>query len=128
MTNRPARDAPGRLEGAPMPRAFRRLTAARALSCACAMSLALVLSACGSSGDSSSSTNSTAASAKPKPGTLQVWLGGILTTSTPGSPFRAWVDDQVTRFKAANPGSDVKITLLPADNDQLAAKVQSAFA
>src|SRR5882672_10298992 len=101
-----------------MLRAFRRLTAGRALACACALAAVLVLAACGSSDKrSSSSTSSTAAaSAKPKPGTLQLWLGGILTTSTPGSPFRAWVDDQVARFKAANAGSDVKITLLPADN------------
>jgi ABC-type glycerol-3-phosphate transport system substrate-binding protein len=112
-----------------MLRPCRRLTPGRALAVACALASVLVLAACGSSTKSSSGAASTAAaSAKPKPGTLQLWLGGILTTSTPGSPFRTWVDEQVTRFKAANPGSDVKITLLPADNDQLAAKVQSAFA
>ena len=38
------------------------------------------------------------------------------------------MNDVITRFKAANPGSDVKITLLPSNNDQLAAQVQAAFA
>jgi raffinose/stachyose/melibiose transport system substrate-binding protein len=109
-----------------MPRAFRPLTAGRALACVCAAASVLVLAGCGGSDKSSPSANGT--SGKPKPGTLELWLGGILTTSTPGSPFRAWVDEQITRFKAANRGSDVKVTLLPADNDQLAAKVQSAFA
>jgi ABC-type glycerol-3-phosphate transport system substrate-binding protein len=106
----------------------RRLTAGRSLLAACALATVLALAACGSSDKSSSSTTTAGASAKPKPATLQLWLGGILTTSTPGSAFRTWVDDQTGRFKAANPGSDVKITLLPADNDQLAAKIQSAFA
>jgi raffinose/stachyose/melibiose transport system substrate-binding protein len=62
------------------------------------------------------------------PATIDLWLGGILTTATPGSPFDTWVQHIITRFKAANPGSDVKITLLPADNGQLAAQVQAAFA
>jgi ABC-type glycerol-3-phosphate transport system substrate-binding protein len=66
--------------------------------------------------------------AKPAPATLEVWLGGILTTATPGSDARKWVDDQVARFKEANPGSDVNISLLPPNNDQLAAQVQAAFA
>jgi raffinose/stachyose/melibiose transport system substrate-binding protein len=69
------------------------------------------------------------ASATPiAPATIDLWLGGILTTATPGSPFDVWVQHIITRFKAANPGSDVKITLLPADNSQLAAQVQAAFA
>jgi ABC-type glycerol-3-phosphate transport system substrate-binding protein len=59
--------------------------------------------------------------------TLQVWLGGILTTSTPGTPFRKWVDAQTKLFKRRNPGVNVQITLLPADNGQLAAKVEAAF-
>jgi raffinose/stachyose/melibiose transport system substrate-binding protein len=109
--------------------AFRRLTAGRALGAACTLASILVLASCGGSDKSSTDTTSAASvSAKPKPATLQLWLGGILTTSTPGSSFRTWVDDQITRFKADNAGSDVNITLLPADNDQLAAKVQSAFA
>ena len=77
---------------------------------------------------SSSSASSAASSAAAKPATLQLWLGGILTTSTPGSPYRKWVDQQIARFQAANRGSKVAITLLPADNGQLAAKVESAFA
>ena len=64
----------------------------------------------------------------PAPATLELWLGGILTTATPGTPYEAWVNNVITRFKAANPGSDVKITLLPSNNDQLAAQVQAAFA
>lgn len=59
--------------------------------------------------------------------TLQVWLGGILTTSTPGTPFRKWVDAQTKLFKRQNPGVNVQVTLLPADNGQLAAKVEAAF-
>ncbi len=66
--------------------------------------------------------------AAPEPATLDVWLGGILTTATPGTPYEAWVNDVVARFKEANPGSDVKINLLPSNNDQLAAQVQAAFA
>ena len=55
-------------------------------------------------------------------------LGGIMTTATPGSTYNTWLQHVITRFKAAVPGSDVKVTLLPADNDQLAAQVQAAFA
>jgi raffinose/stachyose/melibiose transport system substrate-binding protein len=62
------------------------------------------------------------------PSTLNVWLGGILTTATPGSTFRTYVDEQVARFEAAHPGTKVELTLLPANNDQLAAQVQAAFA
>jgi len=62
--------------------------------------VAIVTSACGSS-------TSTPASTGPQPATIQVWLGGVLTTSTAGTPYRTWVDDVITRFKAANPGSDV---------------------
>ena len=62
------------------------------------------------------------------PATIDLWLGGVLTTATPGSPYDNWVQHVITRFKAANPGSDVKVTLLPADNGQLAAQVQAAFA
>lgn len=67
------------------------------------------------------------ASARGKSQTLQVWLGGILTTSTPGTPFRKWVDTQDKLFEKQNPGTKVQITLLPADNGQLAAKVEAAF-
>lgn len=60
--------------------------------------------------------------------TLEVWLGGVLTTATPETSYRKWVDEQVARFKQAHPDVEVNLTLLPANNDQLAAKVQSAFA
>lgn len=59
---------------------------------------------------------------------LEVWLGGILTTATPGTPYRKWMDEQVARFQKAHPDVSVNLTLLPANNDQLAAQVQSAFA
>lgn len=62
------------------------------------------------------------------PATIELWLGGVLTTSTAGTPYRTWVDHVIDRFKAAHPGSDVNVTLLPADNGQLAAQVQAAFA
>lgn len=70
----------------------------------------------------------TPTTAPPTPATIELWLGGILTTATPGSDSRKWVDQQIARFKQAFPGSDVNITLLPANNDQLAAQVQAAFA
>ena len=81
---------------------------------------ALALAACGSS---SAGTGSGAKSTN-----LQVWLGGVLTTSTPGSAYRAWVNNVISRVQAAHPGTTIDVTLLPADNDQLAAKVESAFA
>jgi len=69
----------------------------------------------------------TTASGRGQGQTLQVWLGGILTTSTSGTPFRKWVDTQDKLFEKQNPGVNVQITLLPADNGQLAAKVEAAF-
>jgi raffinose/stachyose/melibiose transport system substrate-binding protein len=105
-----------------------------------AIAAVAVLAACGSSSSGNSSsgsgsppstgTSSAAASssASSQGKTLQLWLGGVLTTSTPGTPYRKWVDQQIARFQAAEPGTKVQITLLPADNDQLAAKVESAFA
>jgi ABC-type glycerol-3-phosphate transport system substrate-binding protein len=54
--------------------------------------------------------------------------GRVLTTSTPGSAYRNWVDNVITRFQSKYPGTKVEVTLLPANNDQLAAKVESAFA
>jgi ABC-type glycerol-3-phosphate transport system substrate-binding protein len=79
------------------------------------------VAACSSSSSSSSSSGA-------KSGTLQLWLGGVLTTSTPGSAYRNWVDNVITRFQSKYPGTKVEVTLLPANNDQLAAKVESAFA
>jgi raffinose/stachyose/melibiose transport system substrate-binding protein len=59
---------------------------------------------------------------------LDLWLGGILTTSTPGTPYRKFVDGLIARFGKQHPGVKVNITLLPPNNEQLAAKVESAFA
>jgi ABC-type glycerol-3-phosphate transport system substrate-binding protein len=87
-----------------------------ALGAACALAVA----GCGSS--------STGSSGGAKSTTLQVWLGGVLTTSTPGSAYRDWVNNVISRVQAAHPGTTIDVTLLPADNDQLAAKVESAFA
>jgi ABC-type glycerol-3-phosphate transport system substrate-binding protein len=83
------------------------------------LTCALILAACGSSSGGGSASGST---------TLQVWLGGTLTTSTPGSAYRSWVNTVISTFKKQHPGDSVNITLLPANNDQLAAKVESAFA
>ncbi|MFI5387240.1 MAG: ABC transporter substrate-binding protein [Fimbriimonadales bacterium] len=51
-----------------------------------------------------------------------------MTTATPGSSYRQWVDAQISRFKARFPGSDVRVTNLSSNNDQLNATVQAAFA
>ena len=102
----------------------------------------LLAAACGSSatspaaettGATSTPGSGTPAGASPTasalaPATINLWLGGIMTTATPGSTYDTWLQHVITRFKAAVPGSDVKVTLLPADNDQLAAQVQAAFA
>jgi raffinose/stachyose/melibiose transport system substrate-binding protein len=92
--------------------------------------IAIVASACssGSTATTSAAPPAQGATTAIPPATIQVWLGGVLTTSTAGTPYRTWVDDVITRFKAANPGSDVQVTLLPADNSQLAAQVEAAFA
>lgn len=60
-------------------------------------------------------------------GTLQVWLGGDLTQATPGSPTRKWLDLEVKRFQAQNPGWSVKYSFLSFDNGQTAAKLTAAF-
>jgi raffinose/stachyose/melibiose transport system substrate-binding protein len=91
----------------------------------------LVLSsgACGGDDDDSSSDSGSSGgeTAKAKPGTLELWVGGNFAGATPGTPYRKWLDSQIDRFKAANKGSDVKITLLSTDNEQVAAKLQAAF-
>ena len=63
----------------------------------------------------------------PTAGELELWVGGNFAGATPGTPYREWLDAQVDRFKAENAGSDVKITLLSTDNEQVAAKLQAAF-
>lgn len=90
---------------------------------ALAVAALIAVSACGGGASPSPSGGG-----KPAPATLEIWLGGILTTATPGTPYETWVNNVIKRFKEANPGSDVKITLLPSNNDQLAAQVQAAFA
>ncbi len=66
-------------------------------------------------------------SARSSGGTLQVWLSGDLTQATPGSPYKKWVDLQVKRFQAQNPGWNVKFTLLTYDPAQESAKLAAAF-
>ena len=89
----------------------------------------LGLAACGGDDDDDSGgdSGSSGQTAKPKPGTLELWVGGNFAGATPGTPYRKWLDSQIDRFKAANKGSDVKITLLSTDNEQVAAKLQAAF-
>jgi raffinose/stachyose/melibiose transport system substrate-binding protein len=90
--------------------------------------LALFVAACGDDDDSDSgSSGSSGETAKAKPGTLDLWVGGNFAGATPGTPYREWLDSQISRFKAENKGSDVKITLLSTDNEQVAAKLQAAF-
>jgi ABC-type glycerol-3-phosphate transport system substrate-binding protein len=64
----------------------------------------------------------------PKPATINLWLAGLFATATPGTPYRQWVNSQVSRFAKAYPGSKVNVTLLPANNDQFSAALEAAFA
>ena len=91
--------------------------------------LALFVAACGGDDEESSpaESDSGGAVAKAKPGTLELWVGGNFAGATPGTPYREWLDSQIDRFKSENKGSDVKITLLSTDNEQVAAKLQAAF-
>jgi raffinose/stachyose/melibiose transport system substrate-binding protein len=116
-------DSSGRLAGR-----LGALACVAALVGACAGAASPTPSAAPSASGGSTSASPAGTPAKPAPATLELWLGGILTTATPGSDSRKWVDQQIDRFKQANPGSNVNITLLPANNDQLAAQVQAAFA
>ena len=100
----------------------RRAATKRGLAVVAAAACVLVLSAWA---NPSSSTSLRSAKA---PTTIQVWLGGTLTTSTPGTTYRVWVNDVISSFQAKYPGTKVDITLLPANNDELAAKVEAAFA
>jgi ABC-type glycerol-3-phosphate transport system substrate-binding protein len=111
-------------------RAVRRRAVRRLAALALATTV-LGLAGCGGSSSPAPSTATSAAPASTKPEAatpLDLWLDGILTTATPGTPYEAWANNVIKRFKDANPGSDVKITLLPSNNDQLAAQVQAAFA
>jgi ABC-type glycerol-3-phosphate transport system substrate-binding protein len=92
------------------------------------LALAALLTAAGCGGGSSSSSSSSSApSGKPKAGAIEIWLAGLFATATPGTPYRQWIDAQTARFEKAYPGSSVKVTLLPANNDQFSAKLQAAF-
>jgi len=92
------------------------------------VSLAL-LAGCGGGDDEQEpgGAGGAAAVATPTPGTLDLWVGGNFAGATPGTPYREWLDAQIERFKGENTGSDVKITLLSTDNEQVAAKLQAAF-
>ena len=88
----------------------------------------LGLAACGGDDDESGSNGGPSGdTAKAKPGTLELWVGGNFAGATPGTPYREWLDSQIDRFKSKNKGSDVNITLLSTDNEQVAAKLQAAF-
>jgi len=96
----------------------------------CSLLLALLLAAvgCGGGGDSNESAGtSSGASATPPAGNIEIWLAGLFATATPGTPYRKWIDAQVSRFEKKFPGSSVKVTLLPANNDQFSARIQAAF-
>lgn len=102
----------------------------RILAALLVIALALFAGACGGDDEESSSDSSSSSggeTAKAKPGTLELWVGGNFAGATPGTPYREWLDSQIDRFKADNQGSDVKITLLSTDNEQVAAKLQAAF-
>lgn len=102
----------------------------RILAALMVIALALFAGACGGDDEESSSDSGSSSggeTAKAKPGTLELWVGGNFAGATPGTPYREWLDSQIDRFKADNQGSDVKITLLSTDNEQVAAKLQAAF-
>lgn len=102
----------------------------RILAALLVIALALFAGACGGDDEESSSDSSSSSggeTAKAKPGTLELWVGGNFAGATPGTPYREWLDSQIDRFKTENQGSDVKITLLSTDNEQVAAKLQAAF-
>ncbi len=92
------------------------------------VAIAVFAGACGGDDDDADSgSSSSGETAKAKPGTLELWVGGNFAGATPGTPYREWLDSQIDRFKAENKGSDVNITLLSTDNEQVAAKLQAAF-
>ena len=68
-----------------------------------------------------------AASSASSGGTLQLWLSGDLTQATPGSPYRQWMNQLVTRFEKQNPGWKINFTLLTYDPAQETAKLVAAF-
>lgn len=94
-----------------------------------AFAVALLLAACGSTGDTSSSAapDFLSGGATPAPATIKLWLSGQFGAATPGSPYRQWIDAQISRFQQQNPGSKVEVSLLGFDNDQIAARLTAAF-
>lgn len=107
---------------------FVAIIAIVASACSAAATPAPTAAPATSGASTAPSVAATSAAPSIAPATIDLWLGGTLTTSTPGTPYNTWVDHVITRFKAAYPGSDVKASLLPPDNGQLAAQVQAAFA
>jgi ABC-type glycerol-3-phosphate transport system substrate-binding protein len=83
--------------------------------------IALAMGAARSEGAASGASASTAG------GTLEMWLGGDLTQATPGSAPRKWLDQQIKRFQAQNPGWKIKISFLSYDNATTSARLQAAF-
>jgi raffinose/stachyose/melibiose transport system substrate-binding protein len=99
----------------------------RLMALAVAALAGVAATGCGSSSSSSSGGSSSASLNSAKPATISLWLAGQFSGSTPGTPYRKWVDNQIARFKQAHPASNVQVTLLPLNNDQAAAKLQAAF-
>lgn len=98
------------------------MTRKRGLLATTAVLAAIILGACGSS--------SSGGSQKARGGshTLHLWLGGDLTQATHGSPFLAWVDQQIGRFEVQNHGWKIVTSLLPFSNGANAAQLEAAFA
>jgi raffinose/stachyose/melibiose transport system substrate-binding protein len=64
---------------------------------------------------------------KAESATLNVWFGGLLSYATPGTNYLKWIKQTVAGFEKAT-GATVKYTILPQNNDQQVAKIESAFA
>jgi raffinose/stachyose/melibiose transport system substrate-binding protein len=60
-------------------------------------------------------------------GSLTVWLGGILATSTPGSGYRKWWDAEVASFEKLHPGTKITTVLLNPDGVKQTAQFRAAF-
>jgi hypothetical protein len=73
--------------------------------------LALFVAACGDDDDSDSgSSGSSGETAKAKPGTLDLWVGGNFAGATPGTPYREWLDSQISRSSASEASSSARTT------------------
>jgi multiple sugar transport system substrate-binding protein len=109
----------------PSPGARGFLRSGRARRAAGVLLAAALLSSVALTFSASSSASTTRA---PKAATINLWLAGLFATATPGTPYRQWINSQVSRFQKAYPGSKVDVTLLPANNDQFSAALEAAFA